>query len=146
MPEVQMDLIRFKFVCFGIFANTILTKELLARLIQTRNDAWRPLFLLLTGTYNIQRKMTGSALSMDEGTLKTPIPKCRLTGQFCLGWWSKFEGSESGQKQSIKLLQNMVYSTMQHPPIPLRHSHTLSVPQSTQSCNGCFLAYIQWWG
>ncbi len=95
-----MDLIRFKFVCYGIFANTISTKDLHARLIQTLNDAWRPLFLLLTGTYNIQRKMTGSALSMDEGTLKTPIPKCRLywsilfgvVKQICRFWiWSVTE-------------------------------------------------------
>jgi hypothetical protein len=27
-------------------------------------------------------------------------------------------GSESGQKQSVKLLQNMVHSTFQHPPPP----------------------------
>ena len=40
----------------------------------------------------------------------------------CLGWCSNFVGSESGQK----LLQNMVYSTVQHPP-PLQ-SHTQSVP------------------
>jgi hypothetical protein len=32
-------------------------------------------------------------------------------------------GSETGQKQSVKLLQNMVYNAAQHPPPP---SHTLS--------------------
>ncbi len=37
---------------------------------------------------------------------------------FCLGWCSNFVGSESGQKQSAKLLQNMVSSTTQHPPPP----------------------------
>jgi hypothetical protein len=58
-----------------------------------------------------------------HGTIKTPIPKCRLYWCF-LGWFSNFVGSESGQKQSIKLLQNMVYKTTQHPP---PHSHTLSV-------------------
>ncbi len=42
----------------------------------------------------------------------------------CLGWCSNFVGSESGQIQSVKLLQNMVYSTIQHPPL---QSHTLSV-------------------
>jgi hypothetical protein len=32
---------------------------------------------------------------------------------FCLGWWcSNFVGSESGQKQSVKLLQNMVWSIL----------------------------------
>ena len=55
----------------------------------------------------------------DEGTIKTPIPECRLSWCFCLGWWSNFVGSESGQKQSAKLLQNMVYNTTQHPPHPL---------------------------
>ncbi len=38
-----------------------------------------------------------------------------FTGNFCLGWGSNFIGSESGQKQSVKLLQNMVYNTTQHP-------------------------------
>jgi hypothetical protein len=38
-------------------------------------------------------------------------------------WCSNFVGSESSQKQSVKLLQNMVYSTIQHPPTP-PHSHT----------------------
>jgi hypothetical protein len=52
---------------------------------------------------------------MDEGTIKTPIPKCRLYWCFCLGC-SNFVGSESDQKQSVKLLQNMVYHTTQHPP------------------------------
>jgi hypothetical protein len=45
---------------------------------------------------------------------------------FCLGWCSNFVGSESGQKQSIKLLQIMVSNTTQHPPQP-PPSHTLSV-------------------
>ncbi len=40
------------------------------------------------------------------------------------GWCSNFVGSESGQKQSVKLLQNIVYSTIQHPP---PQAHTLSV-------------------
>jgi hypothetical protein len=58
---------------------------------------------------------------MDEETIKTPIPKCRLYWCFCLGWCSNFVGCESGQKQSVELLQNMVYNTTQHPPTP--HSH-----------------------
>ena len=37
---------------------------------------------------------------------------------FCLGWCSNFVGSKSGQKQSVKLLQDMVYSSIQHPPTP----------------------------
>ncbi len=61
---------------------------------------------------------------MDEWTIKTPIPKCRLCWSFCLGWWSNIVGSKSGQKQTEKLLQNMVSSTTQHPPPPSPHSDT----------------------
>ncbi len=42
---------------------------------------------------------------------------------FCLGWSSTFVGSESGQIQSVKLLQNIVSNTTQHPPA----SHCLYV-------------------
>ncbi len=35
--------------------------------------------------------------------------------------------AESGQKQSVKLLQNMVYSTIQHSPPTPPPSHILSV-------------------
>jgi hypothetical protein len=56
--------------------------------------------------------------------LCAPIPKCRLYWSFLFGWCSNFVGSESGQKKSVKLLQNMVYDTTQHHP-PQRH--TLSV-------------------
>ncbi len=55
---------------------------------------------------------------------KDTNPKCRLYWFFCLRWCSNFVGSESGQKQIVKLLQNMVYNTTQHPP---PHSHTMSV-------------------
>ncbi len=44
---------------------------------------------------------------------------------FCLGWSSNFVGSESGQIQSVNLLQNMVSNRTQHSPPP--SSHTLSV-------------------
>jgi hypothetical protein len=37
---------------------------------------------------------------------------------FCLGWSSNFVGSESGQIQSVKLLQDMVSKKTQHPPPP----------------------------
>ncbi len=57
-------------------------------------------------------------LSMDLGTLKAPILKCRLYWCFCLGWCRNFVGSESGQKQSVQLLQNMVYNTTLHPAPP----------------------------
>jgi hypothetical protein len=64
---------------------------------------------------------------MDGGTLKTPIPfNVVLTVNLVWGGEAILY-SESGQKQSVKLLQSMVYSTIQHPPPPLPHSHTLSV-------------------
>jgi hypothetical protein len=53
-----------------------------------------------------------------EGTLPLELICLRpppLLG-FCLGWCSNFVDSESGQKQSVKLLQNMVSNTAQHPP------------------------------
>ncbi len=37
---------------------------------------------------------------------------------FGLGWSCTFVGSESGQIQSVKLLQNMVSKRTQHPPHP----------------------------
>jgi hypothetical protein len=35
-----------------------------------------------------------------------------FTSHFCMGWRRNFVGSEAGQKQSVKLLQNMVYNTI----------------------------------
>jgi hypothetical protein len=35
--------------------------------------------------------------------------------RFLFGWCSNFVGSESGQKQSVKLMQNMVSNRTQHP-------------------------------
>jgi hypothetical protein len=49
----------------------------------------------------------------------------------CLGWCSNCVGSESGQKQSVKLLQNIVYSTIQHSPPSPRHTHFLYILYST---------------
>jgi hypothetical protein len=45
---------------------------------------------------------------------------------FCLGWSSSWIGSKSGQVQSVKLLQNVVSNSTQHP-APPPPSHTLSV-------------------
>ncbi len=56
--------------------------------------------------------------------LKDTNPLMSSSLVICLGWCSNFVGSESDQKQSVKLLQGMVYSTIQHPPPP---SHTLLV-------------------
>jgi hypothetical protein len=55
---------------------------------------------------------------MDEGTIKTQISKCRLHWCFCLGWCRNSVCSESGQKQRVNLVQNMVYNTTQHTPPP----------------------------
>jgi hypothetical protein len=49
-----------------------------------------------------------------------------FTGLFCSGRCGNFVGSESGQKQSVKLLQNMVYNTTQHPP-PSTAAHCLYI-------------------
>ncbi len=46
--------------------------------------------------------------------------------RFCLGWSSNFVGSKSGQKQSVKLLQNLV-STGYKPPPPLPATHCLYI-------------------
>ncbi len=53
-----------------------------------------------------------------------------FTGHCVWGGEANFVDSESGQKQNVKLLQNMVYTTTQHPLLtspPPPHSHTLSV-------------------
>ncbi len=47
---------------------------------------------------------------------------------FCLGWSGNFIGSESGQTQSVELLQNVVSNTTQHPPTrPLPATHCLYI-------------------
>jgi hypothetical protein len=51
---------------------------------------------------------------------------------FCLGWSSNFVGSESGQLQSIKLLQNMVpKTTLYLPPPPLHTVYVVHIQYST---------------
>ncbi len=84
---------------------------------------------VLYSSFCIPENLSGNATAriMDEGTIKTPIPQCRLYCVFLWGGCSNFVGSDSGQKQSVKLLQNMVYNKTQHPPHPLPHCHTLSV-------------------
>ena len=73
---------------------------------------------------------------MDEGTLTDTNPLMSSLLVTLFGVVKQFVGSKSGQKQSVKLLQNMVYSiysTIQHPPPPHPppppppHSNTLSV-------------------
>jgi len=50
----------------------------------------------------------------------------------CLGCCSNFVGSESSQKQSVILLQNMVYRTIQHPP---SHTHCPVYTVRTLGCS-----------
>ncbi len=69
----------------------------------------------------------GTVPYMDEGTLKTPTPFCRFHWSFCLGWWSNSVGSVSGQKQSVKFLQNMVYTAQFTPLPPPRDTHWLYI-------------------
>jgi hypothetical protein len=55
------------------------------------------------------------------------------------GWW-RFRWGQ----QCVKLLQQQNMVSTQHPlPHPLSATHCLYKPQSTQSSNRCFLAYIQ---
>ncbi len=72
---------------------------------------------------------------MLESNAKCPYPKklrqvflCLRPPSidFCLGRSINFVGSESGQKQSVKLLQNMVSNTTQHHPTPSQ-PHTVCV-------------------
>ncbi len=59
------------------------------------------------------------AVAMEEGTIKTPIPKCRLYWSFLFGVVKHFcRFSESGQKQSVILLQNKVQHNSTPPPPP----------------------------
>ncbi len=44
---------------------------------------------------------------------------------FYLQWSTNFVGSESGQIQSVKLLQNLVSNTTQHPPPTPSQPHTV---------------------
>jgi hypothetical protein len=62
--------------------------------------------------------------SLDEGSLKTPIPKCRLYWSFLCGVvGSNFVSSESGQRQSAKFTAE--YGLQHNLTSP--QSHTLSV-------------------
>ncbi len=94
----------------------------LIKLKDFANKMWRRKKFTICNVWKVKiqyiERGGGLEKCRDEGTLKTPIPSCRLHWSFCLGWWSNFVGSESGQKQSVNLLQNMVHSTFQHPPSP----------------------------
>ncbi len=55
----------------------------------------------------LSKKLTCKGTSRQVFITLRPLP---LLG-FCLGWSRNLVGSESGQKQSVKLLQNMVSNT-----------------------------------
>jgi hypothetical protein len=67
---------------------------------------------------------------MDEGTLKTPIPKCRLSWSFLFGWCSNFVGPETGQKLSVKTSAEYGLKHISTPPIP--HPHSRNIPLTGQ--------------
>ncbi len=73
--------------------------------------------------------MVAYLLLMDEGTLKTPIPYCRLYWSFLFGVMRQFcRFYKSGQTQSVKLLQNSVWSTAQfNTPTPPPQPHTVCI-------------------
>ncbi len=52
----------------------------------------------------------------EEGTLKTPIPKCRHYWSICLGWWSNFVGSESPAEYGLQ------HNSTPPPPLPQPHT------------------------
>ncbi len=64
------------------------------------------------------RSGLGTCLSWTKELKRHQSLNVIFTGYFCLWWCSNLVGSEFGQKQSVKLLQNMVYNTTQHLPTP----------------------------
>ncbi len=85
----------------------------------------------------VYKQQSLSTYLMDEGTMKTPIPKDRLYWCFCSGWYSNFVGSESDQKQSVKLLQNVVYNITQYPQPPSpTQTHCLYILQLWEGWRG----------
>ncbi len=75
-----------------------------------------------------QCKMSSSKKFPCKGTL-TQVFICLRPPpllDFCLGWSSNFVGSESGQIESVKLLQNMVSNTTEHCPAPTQ-PHTVCI-------------------
>ncbi len=72
-----------------------------------------------------------------KGTLRPVFICLRPPQLFCLGWSSDFVGSESGQIQSVKLLQNMIYRRTSYPPPPsLTHCIVYKVHFFTQGRGG----------
>jgi hypothetical protein len=64
--------------------------------------------------------------SMDEGTIKTPFPKCRLYWCFCLGWCSNLEVLNLVRNRVLNSCR--IWSTTQlNTPTPLPATHCLFV-------------------
>ncbi len=113
---------------YGFFMNSWKTlapvSALLLRIIADYKDFGHGL------TNNIDTKAKCRHIKKNwlvKGLCDRCLPVCRpppLLG-LCLGWSSNLVGSESGQIQSVKLMQNMVSNRTQHPPPP--PSHTLFV-------------------
>ncbi len=70
--------------------------------------------------FSLSFQVPGSLLFLIHGrrNYKDTSPLMSYFLVFCLEWCSNFLGSEYGQKQSIKLLQNMFYDTTLHPARP----------------------------
>ncbi len=71
------------------------------------------------------QKMVGKGTLRKVFICLRPLP----SKVFVWGGLAPFEGSESGQKQSVKFLQNMVSNTTQQPPPshPLPATHCLYI-------------------
>jgi hypothetical protein len=106
----------------------------------TNSDDWTD-SLALCITHNIKQSWASIIFPVTDNRylapwtkeLKDTKPLMSSLLVICLGWCSNFVGSESGQKQSVKLLQNMVYSTIQIPPLPPSHTNCLYILYSTFS-------------
>jgi hypothetical protein len=81
---------------------------------------------LMVGIFDPACELLPTPAPLDEGT-ETPTPLCRFHWSFCLWWWSNLVGSASGQKQSVKFLQNMVYTAQFTPSSPLPQTHTVYI-------------------
>jgi hypothetical protein len=57
----------------------------MASSVLRHQDFFLSISLFLTCKLWIRMTENGREQGMDEGTFKTPIPKCRLSGHFCWG-------------------------------------------------------------
>ncbi len=64
---------------------------------------------------------------MEEGTIKTPDPKCRLYWCFCLGWCSNFVGFESETECYTFAEYGLQHNSTPPPPLPQPHTAFLYI-------------------